>query len=152
MNQTNPAPIAAYSHTQVGYLLRFALWAFFAPLIILAVVMWSNFSAIPFIVAIFFLLIGWVFGSLTVEVSTTELRWAFGPGFWKKSIARHEIASAEATRTKFWYGFGIRLTPHGWLYNVQGLDAVQVTDTAGKTTLIGTDEPEALVRALNPTP
>ena len=149
MSQTNPMAIASYSHTQVGYLLRFALWAGFAPLIVLAFIMWSSFSAIPFIVATFFLLIGWVFGSLTVEVATTELRWAFGPGFWKKSIARDQIASAEATRTKFWYGFGIRATPHGWLYNVQGLDAVLVTEISGKTTLIGTDEPEALVRALH---
>lgn len=144
---------ANYSHTQVGYILRIGLCAgalFY--LVLLLFNLGTTMNVVSGIVVAFLFLIGWVFGSLTVQVTPTTLKWYFGPGFWNKSIERDQIESVRAMRTKWWYGFGIRLTPHGWLYNVQGLDAVQVTDTTGKTTLIGTDEPEALVRALNPTP
>jgi|SRR5271169_3644923 len=59
---------------------------------------------------------GWVFSSLTVEVSTKELSWFFGPGLWRKTIERDEIVSAVQVRHKWWWGWGIRLTPRGWLY------------------------------------
>ena len=89
-----------------------------------------------------------LFASMTVEVTDTDLRWHFGPGFWKKQLARADIRSAEPTRTKWWYGWGIRATPRGWLYNVYGLDAVAVTTTDGRTVLIGTNDPSGLASAL----
>jgi len=51
-------------------------------------------------------------------------------------------------RNKWWYGLGIRLTPHGWLYNVSGLDAIEIVRRSGKTFRVGTDEPKALAAAL----
>jgi len=92
--------------------------------------------------------VGWAFSSLTVEVSTTELTWFFGPGFWRKSIARDEIISATPVRNKWWWGWGIHLTPRGWLYNVSGLEAVEIALRNGKTLRIGSDEATALARAL----
>lgn len=92
--------------------------------------------------------LAWLFSSMTVEVTPAELRWYFGPGFWKKSIARQDIAHARAERGKWWYGWGIRYTPRGWLYNVSGLDLVAVETRKGKTILIGTDEPRQLATAL----
>lgn len=92
--------------------------------------------------------IAWLFSSLTVEVTETELTWFFGPGFWRKSIVRSDVVQATAVRTKWWYGWGIRITPRGWLYNVHGLDAVAVEQRGGRTTLIGTDEPDAVIAAL----
>lgn len=93
-------------------------------------------------------LLTWLFSSMTVEVTPSEVRWHFGPGFWKKSMPRAEIAKAEAGRSKWWYGWGIRLTPQGWLYNVSGLDIVALRTHDGKTTMIGTDRPGELVAAL----
>ncbi len=49
---------------------------------------------------------------------------------------------------RWYYGWGIRLTPHGRLYNLSGLEAVEVQLNTGKKFRIGTDEPDALVRAL----
>ena len=40
------------------------------------------------------------------------------------------------------------LTPHDWLYNVSGLDAVEIVRISGKKFRVGTDEPRALVAAL----
>jgi len=144
----NQAP--SYIHTQFGQILRIGLCA--GGILYLVLLVLKLGTALPVISGItiaFLFSIGWVFGSLTVQVTPKTLSWHFGPGFWNKSIEREQIESVRAIRTKWWYGFGIRLTPHGWLYNVQGLDAVQVTDKNGKSTLIGTDQPESLVRALN---
>ena len=143
-----------YAHTQIGYMLRLGMWlgASLYPLILL-VRTDTETQRVTILIAVFtglFLFIGgWIFGSLTVKVTDATVQWYFGPGFWKKSIARDQIMAANPIRTKWWYGFGIRLSPHGWLYNVQGLDAVQI-DHAGRSTLIGTDDPNGLANALSP--
>ncbi len=55
----------------------------------------------------------------------------------------------KAVRNPWYYGWGIRLTPLGWLYNVSGLSAVDVVLEDGRHVQIGTDQPEALERALH---
>ena len=59
-----------------------------------------------------------------------------------------EIQEAEATRSSFFCGWGIHLTPRGWLYNVSSFQAVAVRLKSGKGFLLGTDEPEQLLAAL----
>ena len=90
----------------------------------------------------------WIFRSLTIEISDTELKWYFGSGFLKKSVALDEVVSAEAIRTTFLNGWGIHYTPRGWLYNVSGYGAVAITLKSGKRFCLGTDEPEKLAREL----
>ena len=141
--------MSGYRHTQkskwlVGIL---CLYAF----IMLGVA--TSLNDPPFWAASFALLvlvgaIAWLFSSLTVDICETDLKWFFGPGFWRKTIARADIVGAERARLKWWYGWGIRFTPQGWLYNVHGLDAVAVEQRNGKRILIGTDEPDAVVTAL----
>ena len=91
----------------------------------------------------------WLFGSLTVEVSGEELRHYFGPGFWKKTYLLQDIETSKQVRNSWIYGWGIRLTPFGWLYNVSGLDAVQIQLHSGKTFRIGTDDPKGLLKAVS---
>jgi len=45
-------------------------------------------------------------------------------------------------------GWGIRLTPQGWLYNAWGRDAVQLSFAEGRRFTIGTNEPETLLAAI----
>jgi hypothetical protein len=45
---------------------------------------------------------------------------------------------------------GIRKIPGGWLYNISGADAVELTLKGGKRCRIGTDVPEELERAIEP--
>ena len=54
----------------------------------------------------------------------------------------------DARPQPWWYGWGIHLTPRGWLYNVGGLDAVELALNNGRTLRIGSDEAAALARAL----
>jgi hypothetical protein len=56
--------------------------------------------------------------------------------------------SVTPVRNRWWYGFGIRLTPHGWLYTVRGLDAIEVRLSNGRTFRVGTDDQATLVARL----
>lgn len=108
----------------------------------------SGAVALMGLMALVFMVGGWLFSSLSVRVDQTLLQWHFGPGFWNKQIPVSEIVSAERVRNSWTYGWGIRYTPHGWLYNIEGLDAVEILRSCGKRVRIGTDEPDALVQAL----
>lgn len=141
--------MTSYRHTQTATWTLYLLAAILLLDLVLAVyINEPEVWGIAGLTSLVLVLVGWLFSSIAVEVTPDALHWHFGPGFWKKRIARGEIAGASPIRTKWWYGWGIRITPRGWLYNVSGLDAVAVTNRAGKTTLIGTDEPDALAAAL----
>lgn len=100
------------------------------------------------LLALLFVAIAWIFSSLTVEIGDGELAWHFGPGLWRYRLALDRVESATPVRNAWWYGLGIKIIPHGWLFNVDGLEAVEVLDKAGRKRRIGTDEPEALATTI----
>ena len=137
---------AFYHHTQTGAALRLGL---ILPAIGLLAIGLAARRAVPFVpLAALLAATGWAFSSLTVEVTPTRLIWFFGPGLLRKSVEREAIIGATPVRNPWWYGWGIHLTPRGWLYNVGGLDAVELALSNGSTLRIGSDEPAALARAL----
>jgi len=89
-----------------------------------------------------------LFSSLTVRVTDEALCFYFGPGFWTRRIPLDAIEAAEPVRNAAWYGWGIRYTSRGWLYNVSGLEAVELTVRDEGRLRIGTDEPERLAQVL----
>ena len=100
------------------------------------------------IVLIVLLVVAVVFSSLTVEVNDNEIRWFFGPGFWSYRLALDEIESVAVVRNRWWYGVGIRVAPRFRLYNVSGLDAVELRLKSNQLRRIGTDDPQGLAAAL----
>ncbi len=93
-----------------------------------------------------------VAGRLTVEIDEQHVRIWYGWGWPRRDIDRTAITRVEQVRGRWFWGWGIRLTPRGWLWNVWGLDAVELTFTDGKRFRIGTDRPSELVGALGTTP
>ena len=137
---------AFYRHTQTGAALR---WGLILPAIGLLAIGFAARRAVPFVpLAALLAATGWALSSLTVEVTPTRLIWFFGPGLLRKSIEREAIIGATPVRNPWWYGWGIHLTPRGWLYDVGGLDAVELALSDGSRLRIGSDEPAALARAL----
>jgi hypothetical protein len=137
---------AFYHHTQTGAALR---WGLILPAIGLFAVGFAARRAVPFVpLAALLAATGWAFSSLTVEITPTRLIWFFGPGLLRKSIEREAIMGVTPVRNPWWYGWGIHLTPRGWLYNVGGLDAVELALNNKRTLRIGSDEAAALARAL----
>jgi hypothetical protein len=127
-----------YSHTQTGALLRVAT-LLPVPFVIGAAALAHNTRvlALGAPLTVIVSLTGFAFSSLTIEIDADALRWSFGLGVWKKRIALKDIASATPVRNRWWYGFGIHRTPRGWLYNVAGLDAVEICLRSGRTLRAG---------------
>jgi hypothetical protein len=142
-----------YSHTQPGKLIGGVMISIVLLFVMAMTVskIWTHpiyIQLIPY-VSLLLLMGCWVlFYSLTVEITSAKMTVSFGPGFIKKIFKLDEIKSAKTVRNSWWYGWGIRLTPHGWMYNVSGLDAVELELRGGKKFRVGTDAPEKLVNAI----
>jgi hypothetical protein len=88
------------------------------------------------------------FYKLAVTIGNETLGWSFGVGIIRKKVPIAQIAECEPIRIRWWYGWGIHLTPHGWLYNIAGWDAVAITLRNGRKFLLGTDDPQGLAAAI----
>jgi len=95
-----------------------------------------------------FVVLTGLFGSLTTVVREGVAEIHFGPGFIRKRFPLGDFVSVAVVRNKWYYGWGIRIIRKGWLYNVSGLDAVELVRKNGRVLRIGTDEPDALAQAL----
>ena len=88
------------------------------------------------------------FSRLTVVVDQTRVSVGFGGGLARRRFELHSIEGASAVKTPWLAGWGIRVTRQGWLYNAWGRGAVQLRFAGGRRFTIGTDEPEALLAAI----
>ena len=136
----------AYRHTQLGTVIIASclLAGAFG-----AAMAWRS-GQWPGSIALSVLMIGAaiLFSSLTVEIGDNELRWYFGPGFWTYRLPLSQIENVAVVRNHWWNGFGIRMGA-GWrLYNVSGLDAVELKVGPNDVRRIGTDDPQGLAAAL----
>lgn len=87
---------------------------------------------------------------LTLRINEGELTWQFGIGIPKGALNINDIVSVELVRNKWWYGFGIRRTSSGArLYNVEGLDAIEIINNEGAKIRFGTNDPKKLLRVLS---
>ena len=99
--------------------------------------LWSTFT----------ILLGALFGCLEVKVGTDGIFLSYSFGLINKKIQRQQILQVEVVRNSWWYGLGIRLTPHGWMWNISGLDAIKLTYQDGNEFRIGTNQPQELYQA-----
>ena len=135
-----------YHHTQRGILIVVVCLAL---ALLNAAIVWRSGQWSAAIILITLIAVALVFSSLTVEINGKELRWYFGPGFWTYRLPLEEIETVAAVRNHWWNGFGIRMRPGFRLYNVSGLDAVELRLRTGDVRRIGTDDPQGLSAALN---
>jgi len=136
----------SYRHTQVGYLMIVILAAGVVGLSA-SVASGSGPRALVVVVAILGLCL-FLFPTLTAVVEGDSLRCFFGLGLIRREIPVTEILAVSVVRNPWTYGWGLRLIPGGWLWNVSGLDAVELRLHNGKLLRIGTDEPVALHAAI----
>jgi hypothetical protein len=140
-----------YKHRQTGTVILWTLGIPAVSMAVLGAVFAVRLPAVAIVlgISLFILLACLVlFGSLTVEVTSSQVRLWFGPGLIRKSFEAAEIVEAKMVVNPWYYGWGIRLTPHGWLFNVSGNDAVEIKISSGRRYRIGTDEPDRLLIAI----
>lgn len=135
-----------YHHTQSGTVTRIVAVAGLAA----AVYTLTRVSPHPVVwLAVAAAVLGvFTLGSMTIEVDQERLTFWFGPGWIRRSFRLADIQTWTAVKNPWWYGWGIHLTPDGWLYNVGGTGAVQLGLQDGRRLRVGTDEPERLCEAI----
>lgn len=137
-----------YEHTQPGTLM---IVISVVAAVVCAAFAYSDTSVSRWIagaIALGMIILAFLFSSLTVIVNDQDVRWYFGPGAWSYSTARSDIESAQAVRNSWTNGWGIRVGSGFRLYNVSGLNAVELKLKSGEIRRIGTDDPTRLAAAL----
>jgi len=94
------------------------------------------------------IVVGFVAARLTVVVDGSSVSSAFGWGWPRREIRLDEIEGAAAVSNSWWYGWGLRKVPGGWMFNNAGRDAVELRLRSGKVFRIGTDQPDELLAVL----
>jgi hypothetical protein len=134
-----------YSHTQTGtFMIVVAALAF-------AFGLWSisaQGGLASLAILIIALLLAFMFPTMTIHVVPDEVRMIMGAGLIRKRFPTSEIKIARKVRNPWYYGWGIRWFPGGWLFNVSGLDAVEIEMESGRKYRLGTDDPDQLLRAI----
>ena len=89
------------------------------------------------------------FNRLQVEVTPGAVVMSFGWGWPRKTIQRSDIVAHHVVRNSPLLGWGIRWFKGGTMWNVWGLDAVELQLDTGRKFRIGTDDPAGLDAALS---
>ncbi len=135
-----------YAHRQIG-------WTTAGPVLAVALAIFLPMARAGLLgpalaIGLFTLVIIALFGSLAVEVDREAVRLRFGAGLIRKRIPVRTIEDCRIVQNKWYYGWGIRLTPRGWMWNISGLDAVELDLADGRHFRIGTDDADGLRSAI----
>ena len=141
-----------YRHTQVGWTLivlvvavvlaELTIVAFSAPQSTLAL---ALAGALVAVVAVMLAL----FATLTVVVDDRTVSLSFGLGSLRREVMLADVVAVHKVRNHWYAGWGVRIIPRGRLYNVGGLDAVELEMDNGRVVRVGTDQPDALLAAIS---
>lgn len=106
-------------------------------------------AALNLLIAATFLIVAFMFGSLTIRDDGEWLVLRYGPlPAFRKRIRYAEITVVEPDRTNWIDGWGIHYIPgRGWTYNLWGFECVKLT-LGKKIIRVGTDDVENLVEFL----
>lgn len=138
-----------YDHSQPGTVIRVALGGTAAFCLVLGVLpVGSAIRTTLWITGIGMGLVCLLFHSLRVVVDRKEIQAIFGAGLVRFRFPIAAIVDARVVQNRWSHGWGIHLTQDGWVYNVSGYDAVELTKANGKKVRIGTDDPEKLCAAI----
>jgi hypothetical protein len=82
------------------------------------------------------------FYSFTIQIVAGELTFWFGFGVGRKSFAINEIQSIDIVDTPWYYFWGIKSIPGGWLYSIApGGEALELVLGDSKKIQLGTNHP-----------
>ena len=137
-----------YRHTQYGIVIILVVVVVIAAMLVHFLIS-ESVHPIEAGLAILLLITLFLFASLTVEVNHGSVVCRFGPGLIRKEIKLSDVTDVRTVTNSWLAGWGIRWIPGRYmLWNVSGFQAVELTLKNGKRFRIGTDEPAALVRAI----
>jgi hypothetical protein len=145
--------VGAYRHTQFAWVLAGVLvpgvfaaigLMVFLPEGAMRAPWWTPWLLVA-VLAFGLLLFGW----LTVEVDERRVHLCFGVGAFRRTVPVGDIRGCDRVRTRLHWGWGIRWTPAGWLYNVAGREAVRLELVRERPLIIGSNDADALKAAID---
>jgi len=135
-----------YKHTQIGYLLIIMLGA--ATLLIGNLMIATDFNPTTVLMLAFMVLCLGSFATLTVEVDNRAVSLRFGIGLIRKRFLLEDVEAYRVVKNPLYYAWGIHVIPNGWIFNVSGLEAIELQMKNGRQYRIGTDDVEGLSNAV----
>jgi hypothetical protein len=134
-----------YRHTQISPFTAVAMGS------ALLVALWWSIrvpGALPIITAVLVTAVIVLFSSLTIAIQDGAIEVFFGPSVIRRRIPLEQIADAQVVATPWYYGWGVRWTPTGWLWNVAGVRGVEIQLRDGRRFRVGSDQPEEVAATL----
>ena len=103
-----------YEHTQIGHAI---IWSLLAIILIAnsGLMRSSTHRGPPVIVSIILLVCLVLFYKLRITIEGETLCASFGIGVIRKRVGLAEIVGCEPIRIRWWHGWGVHVTPYGWL-------------------------------------
>jgi len=135
-----------YTHTQPGWVIIAGIFLGVMAMMALNAYDFTILSLWPTLAILMAILA--LFATLTVTLDDSQALVVFGVGLKMPAIELANVAKAEIVKNSLTAGWGIRLLPGGIMYNVSGLQAVQLAMKDGYIYRIGTDDPQGLLRAI----
>ena len=85
---------------------------------------------------------------MQTEVTDSQVSIRFGVGLIKRTIPLSSIDEVTVVTTAWYYGWGVRIIPGGWLYNISGTKGIEMQLKSGRLVRIGSANPEGLARGV----
>ncbi len=105
-----------------------------------------------FVVAGLFVLALASFYSFTIQLAEGRLNFWFGIGVGRKSFPLEEIRSSEIVKNPWYYLWGIKSIPGGWLYSIApGGRVIELIFKDNRVIHLGTSRPEEIKQRLDKT-
>jgi len=139
-----------YKKSQTGWLIVIIVSPILIFLLLTYLNQWGNnpIPLIPFLaISGIMIIVVMLFYKLTICIEGRKIEAIYGIGLIKFTIRIDILNSVTTLRTPWWYGWGIRFTPKGRLYNIHGSKAVKLEyrrEGKSKKIMLGTPEPEKL--------
>lgn len=130
------------------------------PMILLFAAWWIKYTysehqamMFPLYISFFLLVLLLLLYKLTIIIDEKKVSFKMGIGLIGRTFLISDIKSCKPVTNYFLSGFGIRLIRNGWLYNVSGFKAIELSfHNRNSIVRIGTDRPEeicAIIRELS---
>ena len=125
---------------------------FIFSLIMLFMKGFDNFvmGAVFSVLAVSLLICLLIFYKISIYINETYISFKLGIGLVSKKYLIADIKSCKPVKNEPLFGIGIKIIPNGMLYNVSGLQAIELTFKNRKSKIrIGTNQPEEIASTIN---
>ena len=141
-----------YTEKQIGWIVIVPILGILVLLFMSYINQWGN-NPISYsgllIISLIFIISLLLFFQMKTSVNSQKIQISYGIGLIKKTIRINEIENIIIVRNKWYYGIGIRMLKNGWLYNIQGLNAIELKMKNSKSIIrIGTADGKKLKKEI----